>query len=67
MSILFEFSDESGDYKQDRTEKFNQKTPYYVRATLLLNASDWKELYNRFHYVKKKYKLPSKEIKWSYL
>jgi len=67
MSIIFGFSDESGEYRPKRTEKFIQKVPYYVRGTLLINAENWKELFNRFNYIKRKHELPDEEIKWSYL
>lgn len=67
MKIIFGFSDESGEYKPERTDKFINKVPYYVRGTLLIDAENWKELYNRFNYIKRKHKLPNQEIKWSYL
>jgi hypothetical protein len=67
MSIIFGFCDESGEYKPDRSDRFNRIVPFYVRGTLLIEAADWKELYNRFNYIKRKYKLPDEEIKWSYL
>jgi hypothetical protein len=67
MSIIFGFCDESGEYKPIRNARFNTTVPFYVRGTILIEAKDWKELYNRFNYIKRKHKLPDEEIKWSYL
>ncbi|MDB2314734.1 DUF3800 domain-containing protein [Flavobacteriaceae bacterium] len=67
MSIVFGFSDESGDYRPKRSENWVGKVPFYVRGTLLIDAENWKELFNRFNFIKRKYDLPDEEIKWSYL
>ena len=68
MSIYFAFSDENGEYKKDMNEKFIKSSPYYVRATFLMLASDWKKLNMGFRRIKQRFKLPlEKEIKWSYL
>jgi len=68
VSTYFAFSDESGEYKQNRSEKFIKSSPYYIRATLLILASDWKELNTKFRNNKEKFNLPlEKEIKWSYI
>ena len=49
MSIVFGFSDESGDYRPKRSENWVGKVPFYVRGTLLIDAENWKELFNRFN------------------
>ena len=68
MSIYFAFSDENGEYKKDMNENFIKLSPYYVRATFLMLASDWKKLNMGFRRIKQRFKLPlEKEIKWSYL
>ncbi|HRD23088.1 MAG TPA: DUF3800 domain-containing protein [Candidatus Hydrothermia bacterium] len=68
MCIYFAFSDENGEYKKDMHEKFIKSSPYYVRATFLMLASDWKKLNVRFREIKQRFKLPlEEEIKWSYL
>lgn len=68
LSIYFAFSDENGKYKKDIDEKFIKSSPYYVRDTFLMLASDWKKLNMRFRRVKQRFNLPlEKEIKWSYL
>jgi len=68
MPTFFAFSDESGDYKSERDKKFISSNPYYVRATFIIRASDWKNLNQQFLEVKRNYNLPlEKEIKWSYI
>ena len=68
MCIYFAFSDENGEYKKDMHEKFIKSSPYYVRATFLMLASDWKKLNVRFREIKQRFELPlEEEIKWSYL
>lgn len=64
----FCFSDENGDYKRSMTAKQICRHPFYVRTTLIMNASEWKKLNSDFRSLKEKYGLPrGKEIKWSYL
>lgn len=64
----FCFSDEYGDYEKQMSKKQLRTHPFYVRSTLLMNASEWKSLNLSFRNLKEKYRLPqSKEIKWAYL
>ena len=67
--IYFAFSDECGSYKKAPQEKFTEAHPFYIRATFLMNGSDWKPLNSKFNTLKENLlKLHSKqEIKWSYL
>lgn len=68
MSIYFAFSDENGEYKKERNEKFERRSPYYIRATFLMLASEWKQLNTRFRELKQRFNFPlEKEIKWSYI
>lgn len=68
MGLYFAFSDESGDYRLNGDQNFITKNPYYVRATLLMQASEWKVLNNEFVKNKQKFDLPlEQEIKWAYL
>lgn len=68
MPIFFAFSDESGGYRTDRTERYLEKHPYYVRATYVIEAEEWKKLNNDFLLLKDRYNLPrDKEVKWSYI
>ncbi|APF20860.1 hypothetical protein Calab_1036 [Caldithrix abyssi DSM 13497] len=68
MSIFFAFSDENGQYQQQRSRRFLRTHPYYIRATFLINGSEWKLLSNEFFNLKIRFNLPvDKEIKWSYL
>ena len=69
MPIFFAFSDESGKYKKERTDKFISKNPFYCRSAVLLEAEDWISLQEKFHSLKKDlldvdYQ---QEVKWSYI
>jgi hypothetical protein len=69
MPVFFAFSDESGKYKKDRTDKFISKNPFYCRSVVLLEAGDWIKLKDKFHHLKKKLLGidPEQEVKWSYI
>jgi hypothetical protein len=68
MSIYFAFSDECGNYQPNRSNRYIKKNPYYVRSTILIDASDWRRIKEQFFKLKKMYSLPiNKEIKWSYI
>jgi hypothetical protein len=69
MPVFFAFSDESGKYKKDRTDKFISKNPFYCRSVVLLEAGDWIKLKDKFHYLKKKLLGigHEQEVKWSYI
>ena len=69
MPVFFAFSDESGKYKRERSDKFILKNPYYCRSTVLLEAQDWLRLKEEFFLLKKRllnlgYE---QEVKWSYI
>lgn len=64
----FCFSDECGDYMQKMSLKQLEIHPFYIRTTLLINSSEWKQLNSLFRDLKIKYSFPlSGEIKWSNL
>lgn len=66
MTIFFVFSDESGNYRQERNIRFNQKNPYYLRVSLLIRGDDWLFLDNYYRQLKREFDLPSQtEIKYS--
>ena len=69
MPIFFTFSDESGKYKKERTDKFISKNPYYCRSAVLLEAQDWIKLRDKFFRLKKDFLFikPQQEVKWSYI
>lgn len=68
MSIYFGFSDENGTYQKEKTRKYLNVHPYYIRSTLLIKADDWKRINNSFKELKTLYSLPlEREIKWAYL
>ena len=69
MPVFFAFSDESGKYKKERTEKFISKNPFYCRATVLMETGEWKRLRNEFCRLKKELLDidSSREVKWSYI
>jgi len=69
MPVFYAFSDESGKYKKERSDKFILKNPYYCRSAVLLEAQDWLKLKKEFFLLKKKmlnlgYE---QEVKWSYI
>lgn len=69
MSVFFAFSDESGKYKKERTDKFISKNPFYCRSAVLLEAQDWIQLKDEFHRLKKNMLQidTGQEVKWSYI
>jgi hypothetical protein len=69
MPVFFAFSDESGKYKKDRTDKFISKNPFYCRSVVLLEAGDWIGLRDKFLSLKKKLLGidHEQEVKWSYI
>lgn len=69
MPVFFAFSDESGKYKRERSDKFILKNPFYCRSAVLLEAQDWLKLKKEFFLLKKRllnlgYE---QEVKWSYI
>jgi hypothetical protein len=68
MSIYFGFSDECGSYQIEKTKRYLNAHPHYIRSTLLIKADEWKMLNKSFIALKTQYVLPlEKEIKWAYL
>ena len=69
MPVFFAFSDESGKYKKERTDKFISKNPFYCRSVVLLEAEDWISLQEEFHRLKKDLLVVDcqQEVKWSYI
>lgn len=68
MPTYFAFSDECGDYVQHISKRQLRIHPYYIRATLLMNSSEWKRLNSGLRDLKIKYKIAvNSEIKWQYL
>lgn len=69
MPIFFAFSDESGKYKKERSEKFISKNPYYCRATVIMEAGEWTRLQEDFALLKKDLLSidSGQDIKWSYI
>jgi hypothetical protein len=66
MTIYFTFSDESGNYKQERNHRFNQKHPYYIRASFIMQGDEWQYLDNLFWNLKREFDLPPRlELKYS--
>ena len=69
MPVFFVFSDDSGKYKKERTDKFISKNPYYCRSAVLLEAHDWIKLKDKFYLLKKDLLNIDlqQEVKWSYI
>jgi hypothetical protein len=69
MPVFFVFSDESGKYKKERTEKFIAKNPFYCRSAVFIEAQDWLRLRDKFLALKKEWLglEPWQSVKWSYI
>jgi hypothetical protein len=69
MPVFFAFSDESGKYKKERSDKFILKNPFYCRSVVLLEAGDWIKLKEEFYRLKKDFLDigHQQEVKWSYI
>lgn len=68
MSTFFVFSDESGDYKAERSEEYIKRNPFYVRSALIIDSCEWKDLNEKYRCLKKSFNIfEGKEIKWAYL
>jgi len=69
MPVFFAFSDESGKYKKERTDKFILKNPFYCRSVVILEAGDWIKLKDEFYHLKKDLLDidHQQEVKWSYI
>lgn len=66
-NTYFCFSDECGDYYMNINTKQLLNHPFYVRATFIMNSSEWKYLNKRFRELRKKHGIPNGEIKWANL
>ena len=67
-NTYFCFSDEFGDYKPNMSEKQINSHPLYLRSTLIINSSEWKQLNNAFLLLKEEFNIPRHlEVKWSNL
>lgn len=68
MNTYFAFSDESGQYRDNVSNNWCRRNPYYVRSIVLLDVESWRTLKEQFFALKDKHGLsPDKEIKWSYV
>jgi uncharacterized protein YqgV (UPF0045/DUF77 family) len=69
MPVFFGFSDESGKYKKERSDKFISKNPFYCRSAVILEAHDWMKLSEKFYHLKENFLKVSRlqTVKWSYI
>lgn len=68
MKSYYVFSDECGQYIKERSQKFNNAHPFYVRSTVIIDLDDYIKLDNLINQIKNKYNISYKqEIKWSHL
>jgi len=66
MATYLCFSDECGEYKKNITPCQLKSHPYYLRATLIIDSSEWKEFNSKFQNLKSTYSIPlTQEIKWA--
>ena len=68
MDVYFCFSDDAGSYERNRTSRFVRAHPYFIRSAVLLKASDWIWMRDKYKKLYSVYPLPAgKELKWSYI
>jgi hypothetical protein len=69
MPVFFAFSDESGKYKSERSDKFILKNPFYCRSAILVEAQEWLKLKKEFFLLKRRLLNLGygQEVKWSYI
>lgn len=64
--IYFAFSDENGTYSQKCSEQHLLRHPYYIRATIIVDAIQYWEISSRISSLRDRFKIdPHLEIKWS--
>lgn len=67
MEAYFAFTDECGQYQENRSEKFLKTHPYYVRSTMIISWSDYFRLQKEMEITKNNFGLGTEiEIKWSH-
>lgn len=68
MRVFFCFSDETGAYECERSERFIKAHPYFIRSSVLLSVDDWVHIHIKYKKLLKETGLPfQKELKWSYI
>lgn len=68
MAIYFASSDESGSFRREMSKRYIRSHPYYVRATVIILASDWKKLRNELNSLRQQFRIPNNvEVKWSHI
>lgn len=67
MRAYFAFTDESGTYQKEKSEKYLKGTPFYVRATVIISFEDYLRLQEELDRIKISFGLtPDIEVKWSH-
>jgi len=68
IETFFAFSDETGNYKREKSQNFCRKNPYYIRGGFIITVPDWRILKDKAQALLEDFNLPKdKELKWSYL
>lgn len=68
MAIYFASSDESGSFRKKMSKSYIRSHPYYVRATVITLASDWKKLRSELNSLRQQFRIPNNvEVKWSHI
>ncbi len=66
MDIYYAFSDESGLYEVEASNRFLKNHPYYVRATVLFKVDEYADYQKQVHELNMRFSIPPyEEIKWS--
>ena len=65
MEHYFIFSDEAGVYERDKSKKFLEKNPFYVRSNVAIEVDDYFEFQKSIKSLNKTYDIPeTEEVKW---
>lgn len=65
MENYFVFTDEAGQYEQEKSAKFLLRHPFYIRANIIIKIDDYFDFCNKIKVLNKKMNIPiGEEIKW---
>lgn len=68
IGTILVFSDECGNYLSNRSMRFKQRHPFYVRSTVMMDVSEYREFEKDIIKLKERLGFPPNcEIKWSHM
>lgn len=66
--VFYNFTDECGAYKADRSDAFLRSHPFYVRANLIIDMDEYHDLELMINNIKNAYSLSYNiEVKWAHM